>query len=123
MELLPLPPLHHGAILALGLLFLSFLLFLLYKTVWHARRKKRLPKDIYALSLALQNLAPKDRDVQKYLAKLRPYKYRPDGKKPPKELLQEGERLYMRLLQQKRGKILDIMKKIALWRKFAKEAI
>ena len=98
MELLPLPPFHHilmATILVSLLLALTLFVAGLYKR--KKRISKKIPSDIYEISMELQRIAPNNPQVQRILQELSQYKYNPNAPKVPKELIKRAKNLYKKL--------------------------
>ncbi|BCD59886.1 MULTISPECIES: hypothetical protein [unclassified Nitratiruptor] len=101
MELLPLPDFHHilMATIVITLLLIPTL-FVAAIVKKNKKTKTKPPKDIYELSIALQELAPNDKEVQKLLDEVAKYKYNPKAPSIPKELYKKMIKLYKDLIKQ-----------------------
>ncbi|WP_041353996.1 hypothetical protein [Nitratiruptor sp. SB155-2] len=113
MDLLPLPKFHH-LLMATIVIALLIIPTLFVAAIVKKKKKKSIskpPKDIYELSIALQELAPNDRRVQEVLEEIAAYKYNPQAPQIPKKLVQKMKRLYKELQKNKspgRGKFSQI---------------
>ncbi len=101
MELLPLPPFHH---ILMAMISVSLLLGIILLVAGFLRKRrgrvKKIPSDIYEISIELQRLAPNNPQVQELLKELSNYKYNPTAPEIPKELMKKAKQLFKKLAKE-----------------------